>query len=232
LLLAAACGSPDVAPANSSAASIESFTASPESIAPGETATLTASFSNGNGTIDQGIGPIGSGATVLVAPTSNSVYTLVVVDSMGRAVTQTAYVTWTIDLTPPTATIATSTANPTNQTTASLSFDSSKAGSTFSCKLDSGAAASCTAPRSYTGLLAGSHVFTVTATDPAGNVSAPASFAWTIDSTPPVATITASPASPTNQTTASFSFVSSQASSTFSRWLDAGAAAACPSPPT
>src|SRR5207245_1399307 len=145
-------------------------------------------------------------------------------------VSAAAYVTWTIDLTPPTATIATSTANPTNQTTASLSFDSSKAGSTFSCKLDSGAAASCTAPRSYTGLLAGSHVFTVTATDPAGNVSAPASFAWTIDSTPPVATITASPASPTNQTTASFSFVSSQAGSTFSCKLDAGASGACTSP--
>src|SRR2546426_1067645 len=62
----------------------------------------------------------------------------------------------------------------------SLSFSSSKAGSTFSGQLDSGAAAACTSPQSYSGLAAGSHTFTVTATDPAGNVSAPASYTWTI----------------------------------------------------
>ena len=314
LLLAAACGGTDLPVVQAPASAIQSFTASPTSIAPGETATLTASFTNGTGTIDQGIGPIGSGAFVLVAPTATKIYTLTVTDSMGTALTRTAsvtvagtgtypvagitaspppltnqttasfsftsskagstftcqldtgtasactsprsysglaagshsfsvtatdqtgivsgpaYVTWTIDPTPPAVTIATSTANPNNQTTASFSFNSSKPGSTFSCKLDSGASAACTAPRSYTGLLAGSHVFSVTATDAAGNVSAPASFAWTVDLTPPVATITASPASPTSQTTASFSFVSSQAGSTFSCKLDAGASGACASP--
>src|SRR6267142_366816 len=313
-LLAAACGGTDLPVVQAPASAIQSFTASPTSIAPGETATLTASFTNGTGTIDQGIGPIGSGAFVLVAPTATKIYTLTVTDSMGTALTRTAsvtvagtgtypvagitaspppltnqttasfsftsskagstftcqldtgtasactsprsysglaagshsfsvtatdqtggvsgpaYMTWTIDPTPPAVTIATSTANPTNQTTASFSFSSSKPGSTFSCKLDSGASAACTAPRSYTGLLAGSHVFRVTATDAAGHVSAPASFAWTVDLTPPVATITASPASPTSQTTASFSFVSSQAGSTFSCKLDAGASGACTSP--
>ena len=230
LLLAAACGSPDVAPANSSAASIESFTASPESIAPGETATLTASFSNGNGTIDQGIGPIGSGATVLVAPTSNSVYTLVVVDSMGRAVTQTASVTVVGTGSYPVAGITASPAALTNQTTATFSFISSQAGSTFSCKLDAGAAGACTSPQSYSGLAAGSHTFTVTAVDPAGNASAPVSYGWTIDLTALLVTITASPANPSNQTSASFSFSASTAGSTFSCSLDAAAAAACTSP--
>src|SRR5207237_713177 len=41
---------------------------------------------------------------------------------------------------PPVATITASPPNPTTQTTASFSFTSSKAGATFSCKLDTGAA--------------------------------------------------------------------------------------------
>src|SRR6267142_135611 len=229
-LLAAACGGTDLPVVQAPASAIQSFTASPTSIAPGETATLTASFTNGTGTIDQGIGPIGSGAFVLVAPTATKIYTLTVTDSMGTALTRTASVTVAGTGTYPVAGITASPPPLTNQTTASFSFTSSKPGSTFSCKLDSGASAACTAPRSYTGLLAGSHVFSVTATDAAGNVSAPASFAWTVDLTPPVATITASPASPTSQTTASFSFVSSQAGSTFSCKLDAGASGACTSP--
>ena len=81
---------------------------------------------------------------------------------------------------PPVATITSSPTNPTTQTTASFSFTSSAAGSTFSGQLDSGAAAACTSPQSYSGLAAGSHTFAVTATDPAGNVSAPASYTWTI----------------------------------------------------
>src|SRR6267142_1224540 len=230
LLLAAACGGTDLPVVQAPASAIQSFTASPTSIAPGETATLTASFTNGTGTIDQGIGPIGSGAFVLVAPTATKIYTLTVTDSMGTALTRTASVTVAGTGTYPVAGITASPPPLTNQTTASFSFTSSKPGSTFSCKLDSGASAACTAPRSYTGLLAGSHVFSVTATDAAGNVSAPASFAWTVDLTPPGATITAPPERPTSQTTASFSFVSSQAGSTFRCKLDAGASGACTSP--
>jgi uncharacterized repeat protein (TIGR01451 family)/uncharacterized protein (TIGR03382 family) len=156
-------------------------------------------------------------------------FTVTATDAAGNVSAPATY-TWTIDLTAPVATITSSPANPTNQTTASFSFTSSKAGSTFSCKLDAGSAAACTSPKSYTALAAGSHTFTLTVTDAAGNVSAPAAFTWTIDLTAPVATITASPANPTNQTAASFSFNSSKAGSTFSCKLDAGAAAACASP--
>src|SRR5260370_36075295 len=101
-------------------------------------------------------------------------------------------------------------ANPANQTTASFSFTSSKPGSRFSCKLDSGAAAACTNPTSYTGLAAGSHTFTVTATDTAGKNSVPGSYTWAIDLTPPVASITASPSNPTNQTPADLSVSSTK----------------------
>src|SRR5207253_422559 len=146
--------------------------------------------------------------------------------------------TWTINVTALVATITGSPANPTNQTAATFTtlepapttLISSEASSSFSCKLDSGAAAACSSPRSYSGLTAGSHTFTMNATDPAGNASTPASSAWTIDLTVPVASLTASPANPTNQTTASFSFSSSQAGSTFSCKLDSGAAAPCTSP--
>src|SRR2546428_15505 len=82
-------------------------------------------------------------------------------------------------VTPPVVTL---TASPPDPTTASFSFTSDKAGSTFLCSLDSGAATSCTSPQSYSGLAVGSHTFTVTAADQAGNVSAPASCTWTITS--------------------------------------------------
>src|SRR5207302_712563 len=123
--------------------------------------------------------------------------------------TGTASSTWTIDTTAPTATITSAPANPTNSTSASFSFTSSKTGSTFQCKLDGGTNTTCTSPQSYTGLAAGSHTFTVTATDPAGNTGN-ATTTWTIDTTAPTVTITAQPANPTNSTSASFSFTSSK----------------------
>src|SRR5256712_540003 len=85
-------------------------------------------------------------------------------------------------VTPPVVTLTASPPDPTTLTTASFSFTSDKAGSTFLCSLDSGAAASCTSPQSYSGLAVGSHTFTLTAADQAGNVSAPASCTWTINS--------------------------------------------------
>jgi uncharacterized protein (TIGR03382 family) len=155
-------------------------------------------------------------------------FTVTATDTVGNVSAPVSY-TWTIDLTSPVASITASPANPTNQTTGNLSFSSNKAGSTFSCKLDSGVAATCTSPRVYSGLGAGSHTFTVTAADAAGNVSAPASYTWSIDLTPPVVTITAYPASLTNQTTANLSFSSNKAGTTFTCMLDSGAAVACTS---
>jgi len=147
-----ACSPPGAA--TSSAATIHSFIASPASIAPGQTATLAATFSNGTGRINQGIGPIASGAPVIVAPSANTTYTLVVTDAMGSPVSRTAAVSVAI----PGTQVVTLTASPpslTNQTTASFSFSSSQASSVFNCKLDSGAVAACSSPRSYSDLTAG-----------------------------------------------------------------------------
>src|SRR5207253_880847 len=154
-------------------------------------------------------------------------FTVTATDTAGN--TGNAGATWTIDTTAPTVTISSQPANPTNQTTASFSFSSSKTGSTFQCKLDGGSNTTCSSPTSYTGLAAGSHTFTVTATDPAGNTGN-ASATWTIDTTAPTVTITAQPANPTNSTSASFSFTSSKTGSTFQCKLDGGTNTTCTSP--
>jgi hypothetical protein len=139
--------------------------------------------------------------------------------------------TFTFDSAPPETTITAAPTNPSNSTAPSFSFSANEAGSTFQCSLDGAAFAACTSPKSYTGLAAGAHTFRVRATDPAGNTDAtPASHSWTIDLTAPDTTITSGPPAATTDTSASFSFTSSEAGSTFQCSLDGGAFAACASP--
>ena len=95
------------------------------------------------------------------------------------------------DSTPPDTSITSNPANPTNSTSASFSFTGTDnvtpaASLTFQCKLDLGAFAACTSPKTYSALAEGSHTFQVRAIDAAGNVDlSPASFTWTVDTTPP-----------------------------------------------
>jgi hypothetical protein len=81
------------------------------------------------------------------------------------------------------------TAGPSGTTTAtsvSFSIASSESGSSFACKLDSGAWVSCSSPSAYSGLSLGSHLFSVRATDAVGNADpTPASRSWTVSSTTP-----------------------------------------------
>jgi hypothetical protein len=135
---------------------------------------------------------------------------------------------WAVDTVGPVATIGSGPPSPTNQTTANFNFSSSEPGSTFECRLDSQTFGSCTSPNAYSNLADGAHTFQVRATDPAGNTGAEAVYTWSIDTTPPVATITGPPAL-TNQTTATLNF-SSEPSSTFECRLDAGSFAPCTSP--
>jgi len=128
-----------------------------------------------------------------------------------------------VDTTAPAVSLASGPSARTRDTTATFSFSSSEAGSIFSCKLDAREPAPCASPATYAPLVDGSHLFTATATDPAGNVSAPSSFAWTIDTTPPHATIVSGPPPLTNQTTAVFAFSSSKAGSAYFCKLDGGA---------
>src|SRR4051795_6786157 len=106
------------------------------------------------------------------------------------------------DTTAPDTTITSGQTGTTSATTASFAFTSSEAGSTFQCKLDGGAWATCTSPKAYSGLTTGSHTFSVRATHAPGNPdSTPATQTWTIQSAPadhqPVAAYAYAPASPT-----------------------------------
>src|SRR4051812_23883850 len=63
---------------------VESFTVSPATIAVGGTAALSATYSGGTGSIDQGVGSIASGGTVTVSPVITTTYTLSVSDGAGN----------------------------------------------------------------------------------------------------------------------------------------------------
>ena len=114
---------------------------------------------------------------------------------------ETAYLRVSITGTPPSAT-----------TSRSASFTFSGSGGTgnlsFTCTLDAETATTCASPQSYSNLPSGSHTFTVMATDQAGH-SGTASYHWTVDSVPPVISIsspTPSATYPLDQTGKSFNF--------------------------
>jgi hypothetical protein len=169
------------------------------------------------------------------------------IDPSGNVDATPATRSWTIsgtppppppgDTTPPETTIDSGPSGTTTAVDATFAFSSSESGSSFRCRLDGAADWSpCTSPKTYTALAAGSHSFTVVATDGAGNDDpTPATRTWTIapppsDTTSPETTIDSGPSGTTTSTSASFSFSSSEAGSTFQCRLDAGTFAACASP--
>jgi large repetitive protein len=80
-------------------------------------------------------------------------------------------------------------ASLTSQTSASFSFTDSQAGVSFQCQLDGSAYASCVSGVKYTGLADGEHTFKVQAVS-GSKTSAAATYKWTVDSTPPSASLT------------------------------------------
>jgi parallel beta-helix repeat protein len=164
-------------------------------------------------------------------------------DAAGNVDASPASHSWTVlDTIAPETAITGQPDATTPSTGASFEFtgsdDTSAAASlSFECALDGAAFAACASPKSYSGLVAGSHIFRVRATDAAGNVdSSPASYAWTVlDTTAPETTITAKPAASTGSTAATFEFTATDnfspaASLTFECSLDGAAFAACTSP--
>ena len=112
-------------------------------------------------------------------------------DPAGNTDPTPATFTWTIDSSTPQTTINSGPADPSSNATATFTFSAGEPSSTFACQLDGGGFSACTSPKSYSGLTDGSHTFQVRATDPAGNTDpTPATFTWTIDTTPPAVTLT------------------------------------------
>jgi large repetitive protein len=142
---------------------------------------------------------------------------------------EVAAYTWTVDTINPVVTVLSGPHDPTNETSATFSFSSSKSGSTFECRLDGGAFTSCSSPTVYKALPEGTHSFVVQATSPVGNPGPPSTYMWRIDLTPPVApSIAASPSAASNQISATFVF-SDESGATFECRLDGGGFSTCSS---
>ncbi|MCM8745822.1 metallophosphoesterase [Thermomicrobium sp. CFH 73360] len=135
------------------------------------------------------------------------------------------------DTTPPETTLTGTPPKLTNETTATFSFTANEA-ATFRCSLDGAPAQPCTSPVTYTNLAIGIHTFSVTATDLAGNIDpTPATFTWEVAApSTPDTTLVSTPPTLTNQSTASFSFISTDAAATFECQLDTVPAMVCSSP--
>lgn len=119
--------------------------------------------------------------------------------------------------------------SPTRDAAVAIHFDG-RGGIGFECALDGAARAPCTSPFRAAGLVEGDHTFAVAAVTATGVLDAsPATLAWTIDLTPPVAQI-APRSSRLAQASAvaTFDLTSSEAGSAFQCAVDGGPLAPCP----
>ncbi|MBF0543563.1 MAG: hypothetical protein HQM08_03975 [Candidatus Riflebacteria bacterium] len=118
--------------------------------------------------------------------------------------------TWTIDITGKVAVLSNTPANPTNQTSATITVGGIGV-VRYSYSIDNGpwsAEAPIPTALSLSGLSVGEHTLKVVGIDALGNQQShedATSFTWTIDTTQKVAVLSNTPANPTNQTSATIS---------------------------
>ena len=141
---------------------------------------------------------------------------------------------FTVDTTAPTVRISAGPAEGSIWSSPDHSFDftSNDPGASLSCQLDSGGFSDCSSPFTASGLADGSHTFQVRATDIAQNTHV-ASRTWTVDTTPPTASISFGPAqgSTSSDRSPTFGFASDEPDVSFScRLGSAGPFRACDSP--
>lgn len=117
-----------------------------------------------------------------------------------------------------------------DESSATFGFSSSRAGSTFECKIDEQAFETCTSPKSFSSLAEGSHRVSVRAIDPEGDKDpSPATRTFAVD-TDPNTMIISGPSGQTRASSPSFRFSADQPGSTFRCRLDNGRSGACRSP--
>lgn len=203
----------------------------PVGLTSSRSATLTMS-SNEPGTFECSIDGAASAACASPFSLSNLAdgSHQVVVRAVDRAGNRSAdaAVSWTVDATPPTTTIAGPAAS-TNSTTATFTLTASEPNIAFVCAVDGAPVAACSSSVNYTGLAAGKHAFVALAIDAAGNVGPAASSLWTVDLTAPTVTITSKPPARTTSRSATFGFTSDDTPAKFVCALDGGAVTACTS---
>ncbi len=169
------------------------------------------------------------------ASLSDGAHTLEVraTDPAGNVDPTPASRSFTVDTATPDTTVDSGPSGPTSDATPTFAFSADEAGSTFECRIDGGAWASCSSAHTTASLADGAHTFEVRATDEAGNVDpTPASRSFTVDTAAPQTTIDSGPSGPTNDTTPTFDFSADQGGSTFECRVDNGPWASCSSPHT
>ena len=123
---------------------------------------------------------------------------------------------WTIDKSAPSVRIISGPAPISNTSTATFTFDGNDNGqeiTKFECSIDNSAYAACTSPKAYMNLSDGNHNFAVRGYDNAGNVSAPATYTWLIDTVKPTVTIITKPNNPSKDDFGTFTFTASDSGS-------------------
>lgn len=117
-----------------------------------------------------------------------------------------------------------------NSSSAEFTYEAPTATS-YECKLDAAVFGACPlgGPKEYTGLADGSHTFQVRGVNASGPDPTPASYTWTVDTTPPVATIDTHPADPSPGATAQFTYhAPNEPGSSFKCSLDGALPSTCP----
>ena len=138
--------------------------------------------------------------------------------------------TFTVDTQAPTVSWTSVPAAQVVTSMVSVGFSADDSAATFWCALDGAAAAVCTNPTSFSGLADGAHTITVYGIDAVGNVGASIATNFTVDTTGPTLTLTATPAATITSHTATVAFTSDDPSSTTWCSLDGAAATTCTSP--
>lgn len=136
---------------------------------------------------------------------------------------------WTVDLVAPESTITIMPSSPTNSRDALLNFACTEPGCTTECRIDAGAFAACTSPKTYQQLGDGLRTFEVRGLDAAGNVGTSAAHTWEIDTRAPIAAIDRAPAAWTRENVQELSFACDEGSCTFECSLN-GPFESCTSP--
>lgn len=169
------------------------------------------------------------------APLSEGQHTFQVIakDSATQPDPSAASRSFTVDTTPPDTAIDSGPPATTTDNTPTFALSSIEAGSTFECRIDTGAFAACPVQHTTAQLDDGVHTFEARAKDVAGNIDAsPATLSFTVDTAPPDTTIDSGPPATTTDNTPAFTFSSTENGSTFECRIDTDAFATCTSPHT
>ncbi len=154
------------------------------------------------------------------------------IDSLGNVSGSAAEFQWSLDLTAPVASFVSvlPAEEYSSSNSKSFAFAASET-SDFECSLDQGAYVACGSPVNLGSLTEGQHLFSIRATDLAGNKGAAISYSWTTDYTAPEVTLSnvIPAAGLTNSPNVSAEFSSSEPGVLVCKF-NSSAAAECASP--